>query len=293
MKEKMPHEWKRGIICPLYKKGDTMECSNYRGITLLNIAYKVLSNIIFSWLVPYVENNIGAYQGGFRPGKSTINQILTLRQILEKTIEFGIGTDHLFIDFKLAYDSINREQLYMAMRDLDIQVKLIRMVEVIMTDVKSSVRVGGYLSEPITVRNGLRQGDALACLLFNIALEKVIWEAGVQTRGTIFYKSVQILAYAGDVDIIGRSLLAMEEAFLAIESAGRKMGLVINETKTKYMAAGKAYIPNMPPNLIIANYTFARIDSFIYLGCTVSYNNDISEEIGARLVATNRAYFGH
>jgi hypothetical protein len=55
----------------------------------------------------------------------------------------------------------------------------------------------------------------------------------------------------------------MEEAFLAIESVGRKMGLVINENKTKYMAAGKAYRPNMPPNLIIANYTFARIDSFV------------------------------
>jgi sorting nexin-29 len=73
------------------------------------------------------------------------------------------------------------------------------MVEVTMTD-KSSIRVGGYLSEPITVRNALRQGDALACLLFNIALEKVIREAGVQTRGTIFYKSVQILAYADDVE---------------------------------------------------------------------------------------------
>jgi hypothetical protein len=70
------------------------------------------------------------------------------------------------------------------------------------------------------------------------------------------------------------------------------MGLVINETKTKYMAAGKAYRSNMPPNLIIANYTFARIDSFVYLGSMVSYNNDISEETGARLAAANRAYFG-
>jgi hypothetical protein len=84
----------------------------------------------------------------------------------------------------------------------------------------------------------------------------------------------------------------MEEAFLAIERAGRKMGLVTNENKTKYMVAGKAYRPNMPPNLIIPNYTFARVNSFVYLGSTVSYNNDISEEIGARLVAANRAYFG-
>jgi hypothetical protein len=75
----------------------------------------------------------------------------------------------------------------------------------------------------------------------------------------------------------------MEEAFLAIESAGRKVGLVINETKTKYMAAGKVYRPNMPPNLIIANYTFARVNTFVYLGSTVSYSNDIFEKLGPAL----------
>jgi hypothetical protein len=41
MNEKTPHEWKRGIICPLYKKGDAMEYSNYRGITLLNTEHSI------------------------------------------------------------------------------------------------------------------------------------------------------------------------------------------------------------------------------------------------------------
>ena len=47
-------------------------------------------------------------------------------------------------------------------------------------------------------QKGLRQGDSLACLLFNLALEKVVRNAGMQTSGTIFYKSVQLLAYADD-----------------------------------------------------------------------------------------------
>jgi len=46
--------------------------------------------------------------------------------------------------------------------------------------------------------------------LFNIALEKVIRDAVVNTRGTIFYKSVQMLAYADDIDITGRTQAAID-----------------------------------------------------------------------------------
>jgi hypothetical protein len=61
------------------------------------------------------------------------------------------------------------------------------------------------LSIPIITRNGVQHGDSLACLLFSIALEKVVSDASINTRGTIFYKSVQILAFADDIDIIGRT----------------------------------------------------------------------------------------
>jgi hypothetical protein len=53
----------------------------------------------------------------------------------------------------------------------------------------------------------------VACLLYNIALEKVIRDSGINLRGTIFYKSVQILAYADDNDVIGMMQKAMKEAY--------------------------------------------------------------------------------
>ena len=48
--EEIPEEWLKGIICPLHKKGDHLECANYRGITLLNAMYKVFSNILYTRL---------------------------------------------------------------------------------------------------------------------------------------------------------------------------------------------------------------------------------------------------
>ena len=85
LKEKMPTDWKLSLICPIHKKGDIMECTNYRGVNLLNIAYKILSSILFMKISPFAESIIGNYQCGFHKNISTINQIFTLRQIMEKT----------------------------------------------------------------------------------------------------------------------------------------------------------------------------------------------------------------
>jgi hypothetical protein len=69
-------------------------------------------------------------------------------------------------------------------------------------------------------------------------LEKAIRDAGIQKTCTIFYKSVQLLAYVDDTDIIARTPMALKEAFLALESAARKIGLQINGHKTTYMVTG-------------------------------------------------------
>jgi hypothetical protein len=64
----MPEKWHTAIICALHKKGDKLQCHNYRGISLLNVCYKVLTNILHRQLVPYAEESLGDYQCGFRKG---------------------------------------------------------------------------------------------------------------------------------------------------------------------------------------------------------------------------------
>jgi hypothetical protein len=57
-KEELPDQWKESIIVPVHKKGDKTTCNNYCGISLLSISYKMLSNILLSRLVPYIDKII-------------------------------------------------------------------------------------------------------------------------------------------------------------------------------------------------------------------------------------------
>jgi hypothetical protein len=79
-----------------------MKYDNYRAVTLLCKTYKILANILYAKLVPYAEEIIGKYQGGFQRGRSTVDQIFTMRKVLEKCWEQNIDLHYLFIDLQAA-----------------------------------------------------------------------------------------------------------------------------------------------------------------------------------------------
>ena len=85
--EEIPLEWKEGLLIKIPKKGDLGLCSNYRGITLLSVPGKVLNRVILERLTGPVDRTLRDQQAGFRPGRSCIDHITTLRIIVEQSIE--------------------------------------------------------------------------------------------------------------------------------------------------------------------------------------------------------------
>jgi hypothetical protein len=138
---KYPQEWNTGIICPIYKKGDKLERKNCRGITLLNNTYKIFSSILNERLKIAMEKIIVGYQCGFRQNKSTIDQIFIIRQVIEKQNKHGLDLRLPFIDFKQAFDSINRKRLFEAMDKMGIPQKLIRLIRMTMCQTKEKVKI--------------------------------------------------------------------------------------------------------------------------------------------------------
>lgn len=110
--EKIPDDWKNALIHPLHKKGDRTDVNNYRGISLLPVTYKILSQCLLDRAEKQLEHNIGEYQAGFRPTRSCTEQILNLKLILRHQKVNNKDIICTFVDFKKAYDSIDRESLF-------------------------------------------------------------------------------------------------------------------------------------------------------------------------------------
>jgi hypothetical protein len=190
----MPQQWRNAIICLIQKKGDRTNCENYRRISLLDVTYKVLTRIIRNRLSLFHDTLIGEYQGD--SGKED----LYVNDGTEASFEQNLSLHISFIDFKKAYDSIERNKLYLAMKKLKIPKKLIGLTRMTLTDMQNKISADG--------RNfggniGVRQGDRLSTMLFNAP--------------------------------ITRSKKEIEKALSKLEKAAWDYGLRIKEEKTKYL----------------------------------------------------------
>ena len=103
----MPSEWTEATICRIFKKGDKSECQNCRGISLLNVAYKILAQCIKDRLLRNMESIAGDDQSGFSPARRTTDQLFLLREIQAESYEFEKETFVLFVGFKEAHERVN------------------------------------------------------------------------------------------------------------------------------------------------------------------------------------------
>lgn len=85
----LPEEWKKALIFPIFKAGDRMDVSNYRGISLLNVGYKLLTGILARRLTLWSENEnkIRESQAGFRVRRGTRDHIFTLNALIGKELK--------------------------------------------------------------------------------------------------------------------------------------------------------------------------------------------------------------
>lgn len=286
--EKMPRAWNTGILCPIHKKGDKAVCSNYRGICLLNTTYKILSHVVLERLKPYVERRIGNYQAGFRKGKSTSDQIFSMRQIAEKAREYGIDIHNIFVDYKQAYDSVRHKTVKRALDLFEIPQKLKKLTLLTIKEVQYKIRVGGEETQPINSNVGLRQGDALSPILFNMVLDTVIQKNPIQSENYLFRNQNQILAYADDIAIMCTNERDIIEAYRTLKDNSEEVGLTINQEKTKYLRISRQVEQE---EQVTRNIGIERVKIFKYLGTVINETNDITEEIKARTFTANRAYF--
>ncbi|KAI5731765.1 hypothetical protein M8J77_015617 [Diaphorina citri] len=250
-----------------------------------------MSLLLLRRLLPYSEDLIGEYQTGFRKGRSTLDHIFTLRQVFEKVWEYNNGGHFVFIDFKKAYDSANRPCLLKILKEFQIPTKLISLISDCLDKTLCKIKMPNTNSDEFEVTSGLRQGDPISPILFNLMLERVDREFLKHNhRGLkMGEKSITRMAYADDVILMAGSKAEVAEMVWNYYNIAKKVGLIISEEKTKYMCVDKRDRSTEP--LTIHHLSFEKVEEFKYLGSLFNSENRIAQEHQARTAAANRAYF--
>ena len=115
--QQWPQDWKRSVFIPISKKGNAKECSNYRTISLILHASKVMLKILQARLQQYVNHELPDVQAGFRKGRGTRDQIANIHWIIEKARIFQKNIYLCFIDYTKGFDCVGHNKLENSSRD--------------------------------------------------------------------------------------------------------------------------------------------------------------------------------
>ena len=107
----IPLDFCKSIFIPLPKIAKAQDCSDFRTITLISHASKILLKLIKKRITPIVENHLSESQMGFRKGKGTRDAIFQLRMTCERSMEVNKNIYLCFIDYQKAFDRVRHDKL--------------------------------------------------------------------------------------------------------------------------------------------------------------------------------------
>lgn len=160
-----------GWICPIYKKKDQRDIANYRPITILNADYKMLTRALANRVAKVAEKLIHPDQAGFIPGRKIQDHIKLTKMMIDYAEAEEENGMIVALDQEKAYDKINHEYLWRVLEKMNFPRNIIRTIKSLYEAAESVVMVNGVMSEKFCIVRGVRQGDPMSCLLFDLAIE--------------------------------------------------------------------------------------------------------------------------
>ncbi|KAG0934887.1 hypothetical protein G6F32_010587 [Rhizopus arrhizus] len=278
-----PASWKdiRVRLLPK-KKGDLTDLKNWRPISLINCGAKILSRAINSRLNPIMNNIFQCSQTGFMKGRFIGENCLLLHLLLNQARYRqypGIG---LLLDQEKTYDRVNPQYLMKVMEAFGFRRHFLTCVHNFFLGNLIEVNVNGYFTSTVFQQRGLRQGDPLSPLLFNLALEPLLLSIQ-QDRAIIGYgyesdgipQSVKTIAYADDVCVILNTQDDFTRLQYHLSQYSQVSNAKFNQAKTEAFSLNGDKDENWERYLLHYNistyHTEYSFEPFRYLGFYMAY----------------------
>ena len=167
---KIPQDWKKALVTPLFKKGDQNNPTNYRPVSLTSICCKLLEHIIHSNVITHLNahNIISDTQYGFRKRRSAELQLIHTIHDFAYNLNERKQTDAILLDFCKAFDKMSHRHLKLKLEYYRVRNQILKWISSFLEDHTQCVVCGGYTSDPANVISGVPQGTVLGPLLFLI-----------------------------------------------------------------------------------------------------------------------------
>jgi hypothetical protein len=239
-----PDEWQEGYITPIHKKGSTRTPGNYRGITINSCLAKVFSSVMNYRLEQFVQdsNIMHESQIGFKKGSRTSDHLFVLDSLIDKYVRKPQGKNCrlyvCFVDFRTAYDTVWRNGLLYRLLKYGTGTKFYNVIKSMYTSVKTRVKVTDGFTELFDSHIGLKQGDVLSPLLFNLyinELSKQLQSKFNADTPTLNDKYVNHLLYADDLVLISTTPQGLQQQLDTLGSFCDEWQLTVNDQKTSYV----------------------------------------------------------
>lgn len=120
-KKGLPKDWNKGIITPIFKRGEKKDVKNYRGITLIDTAYKIYTSILNEKLKEEAEEKLQETQFRFREERGTMDAVYVMNHIINKELKKkGEKVFAFFADLKVTFDKVDRRELNDMIKSIEI-----------------------------------------------------------------------------------------------------------------------------------------------------------------------------
>ncbi|KAL5194660.1 Protein transport protein Sec24-like CEF [Glycine soja] len=275
--KRMPEEWRRSTLVPIYKnKGDIQNCANYRGIKLMSHTMKLWERVIERRLRK--ETQVTENQFGFMPGRSTMEAIYLLRRVMEQYRMDQQDLHLIFIDLEKAYDRVPREILWKALEKKGVRVAYIRAIQDMYDRVSTSVRTQGGESDDFPITIGLYQGSTLSPYLFTLILD-VLTEQ-------IQEIALRCMLFADDIVLLGESREELNERLETWRRALETHGFRLSRSKSEYMECKFNKSRRVSNSEVkIGDHIIPQVTRFKYLGSVIQDDGEIEGDVNHRIQA--------
>lgn len=292
----VPNSFKLAEIISIHKKGDATDPANYRGISLIEVLLKAVTNIMVQRVSKAVESAklFSVEQGGFRTFEESTALAVALFDICYRRLLNKKPTYLAFLDIQKAFDCVPHEALLLRLQQFGVRGKCLKFFEALYRDLRVKIKLNVGTAPAFQLQRGVRQGCPSSPLAWDIFFDQLpahIRALGVEVAG--IERVLAILLFADDAVLLAASRRKLRQQLAAVAQFVGDRDLAFGVGKCGVMVVGsdRRQARLQAARLTLHGQEIPVVEEYLYLGLPFNRRLDLQAVARARADKVRAALF--